>query len=71
MENLAIAKHKRSYFDRRGDQDRREHYDIAVVEHLGYDRRNPGNERRMTSELRNGWIRVSQWSSVCLDYISD
>ncbi len=70
MENSGTTITKRSYLDRRGDQDLRQHYDIPVVEQLGYDRRRPGNERRRTGELRSGWVRVSQWSSVCLTYLS-
>ncbi len=60
----------RSYVDRRGDQDRRRVYDIAMIEKLGYDRRQPGNERRKTPELREGWVRVSQWSSACVSQLS-
>jgi hypothetical protein len=57
---------KRSSFDRRGDQDRRQHYDISVVEKLGQDRRKSSSERRTSPEKREGWVRVSQWSSVCV-----
>ncbi len=70
MENLATKATRRSYLDRRGAEDRRQHYDIAMVEKIGYDRRRPGNERRQTSELRNDWVRVSKWSSICLAHIS-
>ncbi len=55
---------KRSFFDRRGSEDRRQVYNIHVVDQLGYDRRMPSSERRKTSELRQGWTRVTQWSSV-------
>ncbi len=56
---------KRSIFDRRGSEDRRQIYNISVVDQLGYDRRKPFSERRSTPELRHGWKRVTQWSSVC------
>lgn len=61
---------KRSNVDRRGEQDRRQLYDIAIIDKFGFDRRKPGKERRKTPELRTGWIRVSKWSSVCVAYLS-
>ncbi len=70
MMNLRSTVSNRSYGDRRGDQDRRQHYDIAMVDKLGYDRRRPYAERRQSSELRTGWVRVSKWSSACVEYLS-
>ncbi len=58
------VKFKRSFVDRRGSEDRRQVYNIHVVDQLGLDRRKPSSERRSTSELRQGWKRVTQWSSV-------
>ncbi|MBU2628497.1 MAG: hypothetical protein KKE61_07765 [Proteobacteria bacterium] len=70
MYNLRTITNKRSYMDRRGDQDRRQHYDIQVVEKMGYDRRKPGFERRTKPEQRTGWVRVSDWSSACVECLS-
>lgn len=61
---------ERSNVDRRNEYDRRQHYDISVVNSLGHDRRQPGSERRKNPELRQGWTRVSKWSSVCLDMLT-
>lgn len=70
MYDLKSVKHKRSSFDRRSDQDRRQHYDIGVVEQMGYDRRKLPSERRSSSEMRVGWVRVSEWSSICVASLS-
>ncbi len=70
MYEIRSYSHKRSNTDRRGAQDRRERYDIAVVDRLGLDRRRPYSERRQTQELRQGWTRVSDWSSVCVAALS-
>ncbi len=61
---------ERSLNDRRGDEDRRQVYDIQMIDKLGYDRRKPSSERRKTPELRQGWMRVSKWSSVCVSALS-
>jgi hypothetical protein len=70
MNELQTVRHKRSSFDRRSDNDRRQHYDIRVVEQMGYDRRKSLSERRTSPEMREGWARVSQWSSVCVACLS-
>ncbi len=70
MINLRTTLTNRSYVDRRGDQDRRQHYDIAMLDKIGYDRRKPSAERRQTPELRAGWVRVSKWSSACVAHLS-
>jgi hypothetical protein len=54
--------YNRSQIDRRSDQDRRLIYDIKITSLLGIERRR--RERRLLSEYRQGWIRVSQWYSV-------
>ena len=58
---------KRSAFDRRSDtDDRRKHYDINFIDKIGRDRRKHASERRSSPEKRTGWVRVSQWSSICV-----
>lgn len=61
---------KRSIFDRRSDRDRRQVYNIEVVQELGFDRRKYDSERRVSPEMRSDWQRVSQWSSVCVSALS-
>jgi len=56
---------KRSGPDRRSGQDQRQVYDIGYFWHGGTERRHLP-ERRASSELRKGWIRISQWSSMFL-----
>jgi len=71
MNEQKIVIPKRSSFDRRSDHDdRRKHYDIKVVDQMGRDRRKPYSERRTSPEKRDGWIRVGQWSSICLASLS-
>jgi len=70
MTQLKSQEIKRSYVDRRGDQDRRQHYDIAMIDAIGHDRRRPGHERRKSPEMRRGWVRVSKWSSACIAHLS-
>ena len=51
----------RTHTDRRTDTDRRKGFDLAVIDKLGIERRE--KERRELPEQRDGWIRVSDWSS--------
>ncbi len=68
---LQPVKHQRSFLDRRGDQDRRQRYNIDIVETLSRDRRGAYHlERRTNSEKRSDWSRVSQWVSVCVPALS-
>jgi hypothetical protein len=53
----------RSGFDRRTDEERRDVYDLNYFENGGAERRRIV-ERRRNNEMRTGWQRVSQWSSV-------
>ncbi len=53
----------RSGFDRRLEEERRDVYDLNYFEEGGDERRRR-RERRHSGEKRNGWQRVSQWSSV-------
>ena len=70
MYEVRSYNHERSNLDRRSAQDRRQHYDIEVVDRLGLDRRRPYSERRKTEEQRQGWTRVSDWGSVCVAALS-
>lgn len=56
----------RGGYDRRTGMDRRSVYNIAYFEQGGIERR-AFDERRGPAELRDGWVRVTQWSSVLLD----
>jgi hypothetical protein len=59
---------RRATEDRRTGEDRRRLDDREVVELLGRDRRaQPQDRRELLQEKRRGWVRVSQWSSVCVD----
>jgi len=55
----------RSSFDRRSGVDRRKVYTVGYFLEGGKERRS-GEERRSTEERRKGWVRVTQWSSVCI-----
>jgi hypothetical protein len=54
------------YVDRRSGEDRRTIYDSDYFAQDGKERRS-GIERRKARERRDNCIRVSKWSSVCLD----
>ena len=56
---------KRKFFDRRSVKDRRRKIKLAYFSYKGSERRNM-KERRSQAEKRDGWVRVSRWSSVCL-----
>lgn len=54
---------ERVVVDRRSGEDRREKLDIAYFERGCINRRdNP--ERRLDSERRRDWTRITAWSSV-------
>jgi hypothetical protein len=53
------------YIDRRSGEDRRQVYDADYFQNDGLERRS-GKERRQHYERRKNFIRVSEWSSVCL-----
>jgi len=57
----------RSGFDRRSPDDRRQIHDLDYFDCGGKDRRQD-LERRSTGELREDWVRYTQWSSV---YVGD
>jgi hypothetical protein len=54
------------YLDRRSGEDRRQVYDSDYFQNGGVDRRK-GKDRRQEGERRDGYIRVSEWSSVRVD----
>ena len=69
MNTEASLKEERTndpYLDRRSGEDRRQAYDLDYFPCGGIERRS-GKERRRQGERRNGWVRVSTWSSVCFD----
>jgi len=55
---------KRSFRDRRGEADRRTGNDLL---YRGPERRSFSERRTCAEEKRIGWIRVSQWNSVCVE----
>ena len=57
-----------SSFDRRSGLDRREAYTLGYLLEGGIERRS-AKERRSIEERRKDWVRVSQWSSVCVNVI--
>ena len=57
------------YLDRRSGEDRRQVYQLNFFANGGTERRTPV-ERRNTVERRSGCVKVSKWSSVCVDAIA-
>ena len=57
---------ERSGLDRRAGDERRQMYDLNYfLERGGIERRERGDRRR-NGEKRAGWVRVTQWSSICV-----
>ncbi|MDD9304361.1 MAG: hypothetical protein HUK40_19245 [Desulfobacter sp.] len=54
---------RRATVDRRVE-DRRKGFDLEAISRLGTERR--VKERRTQAEKRDGWVRVSKWSSIKL-----
>ena len=54
------------YLDRRSGEDRRQAYDLDYFPGGGIERRS-GKDQRRPDERRDRWVRVSPWSSVCVD----
>jgi hypothetical protein len=68
MEQEWILKDSRisdPYIDRRSGEDRRQVYNADYFQDGGLERRS-GKERRQQKERRKNFIRVSEWSSICL-----
>ena len=54
---------EREAIDRRSVVDRRVAYDLDYFQSGGIERRKV-KDRRSQAERRNGWIRISRWTSV-------
>lgn len=64
MDNLRNDRRERAGTDRRTIPDRRQSYDVIVMDILGQERRRQGFERRKKGEQRRGWARINKWISV-------
>jgi len=58
------------YRDQRSGEDRRQVHLLSYFSEGGIEKRN-AKERRGSAERRKGCIRVTRWSSVCVDALSD
>ena len=56
---------RRNPVDRRSGEDRRRAQSFEYFANGGIERRG-GEERRQLGERRTGWLRVSEWHSICL-----
>jgi len=56
------------YIDRRSGEDRRQVYDSDYWERVGIERRSI-EDRRLQKERRVSCVRVTKYSSVCIEYI--
>ncbi len=54
------------YVDRRSGEDRRQVYDSGYWESGEIERRS-AKDRRQPKERRDSYVRVSKWSSVCIE----
>ena len=54
---------EREAIDRRSAADRRVAYDLDYFQNGGIERRKV-KDRRSQAERRDGWIRISRWTSV-------
>lgn len=70
MDNLRASIYKRSEVDRRRTLERRQSYDVLVVDILGQERRRPAFERRKNGEIRKDWTRINKWISVPVSVFS-
>ena len=73
METMKIAKEpgvrsyfRRSGFDRRGGEERRQVYDLGYFLDQSRPERRRRDERRQSSEMRADWVRVTASSSICI-----
>jgi hypothetical protein len=53
--------------ERRTGKDRRRVFSLHRFFHKGPERREILQDRRVQEERRDGWVRISKWSSVYLD----
>ena len=73
MDEKPILKERRvrdPYVDRRSGEDRRQVYDTVFWESGGEERRS-AKYRRQPKERRDSCVRVSKWSSVCIEDKAD
>jgi hypothetical protein len=73
MEENPTAKDRRvgdPYVDRRSGENRRQVYDFDFWESGGIESRS-AKERRQQKERRDSYVRVSEWSSVCIEDNAD
>ena len=52
--------------ERRTGKDRRKIFSLHRFFHKGPERRKALHDRRLLEERRDGWVRISKWSSVNL-----
>jgi len=58
------------YIDRRSGEDRRQVYDSVYWESGGVEKRS-AKDRRQPKERRVSYVKVSKWSSVCIEDTTD
>ncbi len=58
------------YVDRRSGENRRQVYDTAYWESGGIEKRS-AKDRRQEKERRDGCVKISKWSSVCINDKAD
>ncbi len=59
----------RNLNDRRSSEGRRQTYDADCFQKVDRERRAVNRERRLNGELREGWVRVTDWSSIAIDLL--
>jgi hypothetical protein len=52
--------------ERRSGKDRRRIFSLHRFFYKGLERREALHDRRLQEERRDGWVRISKWSSVNL-----
>jgi hypothetical protein len=57
----------RRFPERRSGKSRRKIFNLQRLFYKGPERRKALKDRRSQEERRDGWIRISKWSSVNLD----
>ncbi len=60
-----MLKTQRDFIERRGGRDRRKRFRLSRSRYSRPDRRR--SDRRNSEERREGWIRISKWSSAPLE----
>ncbi|UCE56766.1 MAG: hypothetical protein JSV31_15360 [Desulfobacterales bacterium] len=57
---------KRAFSERRTGKDRRRIFNLHRFFYKGHERREVLQDRRSQEERRDGWVRISKWSSMKL-----